>query len=407
MERLEIDYREQQLLAQIRMLLETTQSTHLKQRLANAGLAVHTLQSVTDLNQLPVLRKDDLRELQAADPPFGGLLGVSIDHIERIYQSPGPIYDPQGKGIDYWGWRPALEAAKFTAGDRVLVCFAYHLTPAGQMFDDGARALGCVVIPGGIGNQEQQVDLIAQLGVTAYIGLPSYLNALLERAEQAGYTKAASWALRKAYVTAEPLPPSLRQALTDRGLSVFQAYGTADLGCVAYECEAQDGLHIRADLLVDICDPTNGQPLPPEQIGEIVVTTLEPTYPLVRFGTGDLSALSTQPCACRRTTPRLLGIRGRLGQGIKVRGLFVYPHQLRTALADLPGVTAFSGCITRHNHRDQLAVELELADDAPNNLLEQASQRLQNVLKLRCDVRAVAPGALSDLPMLRDERVWE
>ncbi|HYF64907.1 MAG TPA: AMP-binding protein, partial [Herpetosiphonaceae bacterium] len=318
-------------LERLRTLFDETQSTHLRQRLAAAGIDGAGLESLEQLNRLPLLRKDDLRQIQAAQPPFGGLLGVPPEQLARIFQSPGPIYDPQGHGADYWGWREAFAAAGLVPGDIAMICFSYHLTPAGQMFDDSARALGCVAIPAGIGNQEQQLLALLHTGATAYVGLPSYLKALLDTSARQN----VPLSLRKAFVCAEPLPPSLRQSLESAGINVQQGYGTADLGCVAYECELKDGMHLRDDLIVQICDPASEQPLPDGEVGEIVVTTLNPVYPMVRFGTGDLSALSGEPCGCGRPSARLLGIRGRVGQGIKVRGLFVYPHQLAAVFAGL------------------------------------------------------------------------
>ena len=388
-------------LERLRTLFSETQSTHLRQRLAAAGLDGERLESLDQLAALPVLRKDDLRQIQAAQRPFGGLLGVPLHQLARIFQSPGPIYDPQGHGADYWGWRDAFAAAGFMPGDIAMICFSYHLTPAGQMFDDGARALGCVTIPAGIGNQEQQQMALLHTGATAYIGLPSYLKALLDRSARQN----VPLSLRKAFVCAEPLPTSLRQSLESGGMSVQQGYGTADLGCVAYECGFKDGMHLREDLLVQICDPSSERPLPAGEVGEIVVTTLNPVYPMVRFGTGDLSALSHEPCGCGRSSPRLLGIRGRVGQGIKVRGLFVYPHQLAAVFAELPQVVAWSGLITRDNHRDDLTVLIDAPADP--ELLNALAARLQASLKLNCAVRVVEPGSLAEAAPLQDDRVWE
>ena len=388
------------LLERLRTLFGETESTHLRQRLAAAGIDGPGLASLDQLDRLPVLRKDDLRQIQAAHPPFGGLLGVPLHRLARVFQSPGPIYDPQGHGADYWGWREAFAAAGLMPGDIAMICFSYHLTPAGQMFDDGARALGCVTIPAGIGNQEQQLLALLHTGATAYVGLPSYLKALVDKSARQN----VPLSLRKAFVCAEPLPPSLRESLETSGINVQQGYGTADLGCVAYECALKDGMHLRDDLLVQICDPATERPLPDGEAGEIVVTTFNPVYPMVRFGTGDLSALTREPCGCGRSSPRLLGIRGRVGQGVKVRGLFVYPHQLAAVFAGLPQVSAWSGVITRANHRDDLTVLIETADP---EVAGEVAARLQAALKLHCAVRVAAPGSLAEAAPLQDERVWE
>lgn len=394
--------REAHLLSRLRSMLAQSQSRQLQARLNAAEIDGANLRRVAELDRLPILRKDNLREIQGANPPFGGLLGVPDTALRRMFQSPGPIYEPQGDENDYWRWQPALVAAGFTAEDCAIICFSYHLTPAGQMFDDGARSLGCTTIPAGIGNQEQQLQTLVHSRATAYIGLPSYLHALLIKAAK----DQQPLALRKAFVAAEPLPPSLRTALEGFGLDVQQGYGTADVGCLAYECTYKNGMHLHSDVLISICDPSSGLPLPHGQSGEVVVTTLNSTYPLVRFGTGDLSALTVEDCPCGRTTPRLLGVQGRLGQGVKIRGLFVYSHQLEGALANMPGVSAWSGRITRHHHRDQLTVEIETTD-ADHDLVALLQGRLHDALKLRCGIEVVPAGTLANAPPLRDERVWE
>ncbi|MBA3470004.1 MAG: AMP-binding protein [Herpetosiphonaceae bacterium] len=394
--------REEQLRSRLQAILAESQSSHLQHRLAAAEITPATLQHTTDLTSVAILRKDELREIQAAAPPFGGLLGVPMSEIKRMFQSPGPIYDPQGPGADYWAWEAAFVAAGLNAGDRAIICFSFHLTPAGHMFDEGARALGCMTIPAGIGNQEQQIQTLAHSGATAYIGLPSYLNALLDKAAAQG----VALALKNAFVSAEPLPQSLRVAIEARGINVQQGYGTADVGCIAYECAAKNGMHVRADMLVDICDTVTGLPLPAGEIGEVVVTPLNPVYPLVRFGTGDMSILSDAPCPCGRTTPRLLGIQGRLGQGMKVRGLFIYPHQLQVVFAGLPTVRTWSAVVTRVKHRDELKV-LIAANKGDAELVRQVTDRLHTVLKLKCSVELVPSRNLLNPGQLRDERVWE
>ena len=308
-------------------------------RLSRAGLTPDEVHTPEDLNAIPVLRKDDMVAIQAAGGLFGGFLACQPEDLRRIYQSPGPIYDPEPERPDYWRWAPALRAAGFGPGDLVLNAFSYHLTPAGAMFEEGLRAVGCTVIPGGVGNQEQQVQALHDLGVSGYVGLPSYLKALLDRAETLGL----SLRVEKAFVTAEPLPPSLRQYLNARGVAVRQGYGTAECGNLGYECEQQAGWHIPEGILVQICDLNTGQPLPEGKSGEIVVTLDNPDYALVRFGTGDLSALNAEPCPCGIPTPRLVGWLGRVGEAVKVRGMFLHPHQLREMMARFP----FRGASTR------------------------------------------------------------
>jgi len=360
--------------------------------------------AVPPLDRIPVMRKERLGEIQKSDPPFGGLLGVGLGDLARIFLSPGEIFDPQGPGADFWRFRTALMVAGFQPREVVINCFNYHLTPAGFMFDAAARALGCVVIPAGVGQQEMQLKVMAATGTTGYVGLPSYLLSLLERAEAAGL----QLQLRRAVVTGEPLTPSLREALRSRGVSVLQAYGTADVGLIAYECPEAEGLHLDDGVVVEICDP-EGRPVEMGEIGEVVVTLLEPTYPLIRFGTGDLSAMVAEPCRCGRPSLRLKGWLGRVGDVVKVRGIFVYPRQIEEALA------AFGGAVGRwqarverdEHHRDRLLLRVEAAPGEqvdPDRLVA----AVRAATRLTAEVEAVPPGSIpADAPRLDDRRRWE
>lgn len=382
--------------------------THLSQnapgfaaRLEAAGLTPEDIHTPEDLNRLPVIRKDDLATIQAENPPFGGFLSVSPGSLKRIFQSPGPIYEPEPDTPDYWRWENALRAAGFTAGDVVLNAFGYHLTPAGAMFEEGLRAVGCAVIPGGVGNQEQQIQAMAALGVTGYVGLPSYLNALLEKAAALG----VNLQVRKAFVTAEPLPPSLREALHAKGVhTVRQGYGTAECGNLGYECEAENGWHVPEGIILQVCDITSGQPLPPGVSGEIVVTLFHREYALVRFGTGDLSSLDDSPCTCGRTTPRLMGWQGRVGDAVKVRGMFLHPRQLQALMANFPEISRWQAVVTRQEHVDHLCIEIVTAERG--DIETRLQQAARAAIKFRIDVRrveALPQGA----PPIRDERTWE
>lgn len=377
------------------------------ERLHKAGLEAARIRTLDDLNALPVIRKDDLVEIQAAQPPFGGFLACDVTSLRRIFQSPGPIYDPEPRRTDYWRWAPALEAAGFGPEDIVFNAFSYHLTPAGAMFEEGLYTLGCTVIPGGVGNQEQQVRLMADLRVNGYVGLPSYLKALIEKAEALGLPHF----IEKAFFTAEPLPPSLRAWLREHGVKVArQGYGTAECGNLGYECEAENGWHVPEDVWIQICDINTGQPLPPGQVGEIVVTLQNPYYALVRFGTGDLSLLNLEPCSCGRTSPRLMGWHGRVGDAVKVRGMFLHPHQLAEFLRRFPQIARGQALITRHEHRDFLTLRLVLQDEAVEreNLATQIVQLAREALKFSLEVEFVPPESLPpDAPLLRDERKWE
>jgi len=373
-------------------------------RLQDAGLSPDSLRSLDDLNALPVIRKDDLVEYQAADPPFGGFLACAPGELNRIFQSPGPIYDPEARVPDYWRWESALKAAGFRAGDVVMNAFGYHLTPAGAMFEEGLRAAGCAVIPGGIGNQEQQIRLLRDLRVNGYVGLPSYLKALIEKAEEMGM----EIFVEKAFFTAEPLPPSLREWLKAHGVhTARQGYGTAECGNLGYECEAENGWHVPDDVLVQICDINTGKPLPEGETGEIVVTLLNETYALIRFGTGDLSSLNAEPCACGRTSPRLMGWQGRVGDAVKVRGMFLHPRQLRAFMARYPQVKRWQAAVTRREHKDYLTLRIVPAEGADiPGLTESIQNSAREALKFRLSVE-VAESIPEDAPPIDDSRTWE
>jgi phenylacetate-CoA ligase len=376
-------------------------------RLADAGLVPAQLTSVRSLNQLPVIRKDDLVEIQAARPPFGGFLACAPGSLKRIFQSPGPIYEPEPRIPDYWRWESAMRAIGFKEGDVVLNAFGYHLTPAGAMFEEGLLAAGCAVIPGGIGNQEQQAQAAATLGVNGYVGLPSYLKALLDKADEIG----VELKVEKAFVTAEPLPPSLRAELVSRGVkTVRQGYGTAECGNLGCECAAESGWHLPGDAIIQVCDINSGQPLPPGETGEVVVTLYNDDYALVRFGTGDLSAVHPEACSCGMDSPRLMGWLGRVGDAVKVRGMFLHPRQLNGLMSGFAAETVrWQARVTRFEHKDQLslrAIPSASADAAtlPKRLASAAREQI----KFRVEVELVGEGDLpAGAPPIDDQRSWE
>jgi len=372
-------------------------------RLRDAGLAPESIRTPDDLNALPVIRKDDLIEIQKADPPFGGFLAVAPGELKRLFQSPGPIYDPETRVPDYWRWKSALQAAGFVPGDVALNCFGYHLTPAGAMFEEGLWATGCAVIPGGVGNQEGQVRVLRDLKVNAYVGLPSYLKALIEKAAELHL----ELFIEKAFFTAEPLPPSLRAWLNEHGVRIArQGYGTAECGNLGFECEQENGWHLPEDSVIQVCDINSGQPLPPGQTGEIVVTLNNPAYALVRFGTGDLSSLNMDPCPCGRKTPRLMGWQGRVGDAVKVRGMFLHPRQLREVMANFPQVTRWQAVVTRREHKDYLTLRVVCQPGAdPQAAIASAAHE---AIKFQLEVRSVPEESIPpDAPPIRDERTWE
>jgi phenylacetate-CoA ligase len=370
------------------------------ERLRSAGLTADGITSVADLDALPILTKDDLLSRQRDDPPHGGLLAGDAS-VRRLFQSPGPLYEPQLDGPDPWRWRPALIAAGVGAGDVLLNCFGYHLSPAGAMFDEAALALGCPVLPGGVGSLDLQAQAVADLGVTAYTGLPSYLKSLIERYDAGGLDR-SHWRLAKAVVTAEPLPDSLRALLTERVPVVRMAYGTAETGLLGYETEPGGGLVVPDDVLVQICDLDTGAPLS-EGEGQVVVTLLRPDYPLVRFGTGDLSAWITGSPGNRA---RLAGVLGRVGAAVKVRGMFLHPRQIEAAMRDLPGVTAYRFVVSRVEHRDELRCEVVPAADAQAaGVAATVRDRIRSGLRFSAQVDLV--DHLAEGPALEDQRRWD
>jgi phenylacetate-CoA ligase len=371
-------------------------------RLAQAGLVPDDLVDVAALDRLPVLSKDELVDLQAAEPPFGGLLAPGAS-LRRLFQSPGPLYEPEPDEPDPWRWVSALEAAGFGPNDVVVNACGYHLTPLGAMFEQALFALGATVVPAGVGSKDLQVRACRDLGVTAYVGLPSYLKALLERAEELGLPPER---LERAFVIAEPLPASLRAWLEERVPVVRQGYGTAEAGNLGFECDALEGLHLPDDALVQVCDLASGEALWDGREGQIVVTLFRLDYPLVRLGTGDLSALVTEPCGCEVPTPRIAGWLGRVGEAVKVRGMFLHPRQARTALAGLPGLERFRLVVDRSEHRDTLRCEVVPATGADaERLVAAVKERIRS--GLRFDAEVVVVPELDAEPTLVDVRIWD
>jgi phenylacetate-CoA ligase len=373
-------------------------------RLADAGLMPDDLVDVAAVDRLAVLSKDDLIDLQAKDPPFGGFLAPGAE-IRRIFQSPGPIYEPEADVPDPWRAAPALEAAGFGPGDTVLNCFGYHLSPAGVMFEEGCRALGCRVVPAGVGNFDLAVRAARDLGATAYIGLPSYLKALLEKAEE---QDGPPLRFERAMVTAEPLPPSLRSWLQERVPLVRQMYGTAESGTLGFECEAVSGLHVPDDALVEVCTLDDGSPCLDGGEGQVVVTLFSSHYPLVRFGTGDLSAFAPGDCSCGRSTPRLVGWLGRTGEAVKVRGMFLHPRQVTAVMSQIPSVSAYKFLIDRVEHKDVLRCEVVPAAEGidHHHLASEVHDMIRSGLRFDVEVQVVTALEAGAKP-ITDLRTWE
>jgi phenylacetate-CoA ligase len=374
-------------------------------RLAEAGVTPEELKTADDIRKFPILRKSEMTDIQSADPPFGSLITVSPGQLRRIYSSPGPIYVPDGRLQSYYRWERAFAACGITGGDIVLNCFNYHLTPAGAMFEEAAGNMGCAVIPAGIGNTEIQVKEAAHFKANVYVGLPSYLTVLIEKAAAVG----ATMVLEKAFVIAEKLPESLRTGFQDNhGIKVRQGYGTAEVGAIAYECDEGNGLHFDPSVLLEILDPETGEPVEPGDTGEVVVTVINPINTLLRFATGDLSSAVYDECPCGRKSPRLTGILGRVDQVIKVRGLFVHPGQLAEVMSEFTEVDRFRAVITRERAMDDLTVEVESSQSLPATTLQGFAKRLKDILKLSLAVTQVDAGTIpEDTEVLDDRRKWD
>ncbi len=383
-----------------------------REKLDRAGVAPSQIRSLRDLERIPVTTKDELVRLQRANPPFGGFLTVPPESLQRIFFSPGPIYDPQASTEEVSGAAAtAFSALGFTKGDRVMNTFSYHLVPAGLLLDEALRQLGATVVPTGTGMTELLLQIMRDLKVTGYVGTPSFLMTLIKKAEELGYDFRRDFEVKRALVSAEMLPPSLRRSFEeDYGISISDCYGTADLGLLGYQCSHKVGMHIPEDMIVEIVDPATGKQLGPGEVGEVVVTPFNRTYPLIRFGTGDLSCYTDEPCPCGRTSYRLLGILGRVGDAVKVRGMFVHPRQMEEAISRFPQISRFQVIIGRVGHRDEMTLRVELAQDVDREQLSQSIDRsIQEVCRLKVDrIEFLAQGTIpEEHKKLVDERVWE
>lgn len=377
------------------------------------GVDAAALNSRAALARVPVTRKGELLQRQIASrasDPFGGYSAIgwramARSGARRVYQSPGPIYEPEGAAPDYWRSARALQAAGFQAGDLVHNSFSYHLTPGAWIMEAGAHALGCTVFPGGVGNTELQLQAIAELRPDAYCGTPSFLRILVEKAAETGVSIAS---IRKALVSGEAFPPSLRDWLLERGIQGYQAYATADAGLIAYETEARQGLVVDDGILLEIVRPGTDDPVPEGEVGEVVVTVFNPDYPLVRFGTGDLSALLPGPCPTGRTNTRIKGWMGRADQTTKVRGMFVHASQVGEIVKRHPGVLRARLVVEGEMANDRMSLHVEHAGPAEG--LEQAvATSVKDITKLRADhVQVVAPGSLpNDGKVIEDARKYD
>ncbi|MGH7126882.1 MAG: phenylacetate--CoA ligase family protein [Stellaceae bacterium] len=354
------------------------------------------------LAKLPVVRKSELIERQKRAPPFGGLAAVTPGELARVFMSPGPIYDPEGKGRDYWRFARSLFAAGFRPGELIHNCFAYHLTPAGSMLETGAQALGCAVIPGGTGQTELQIKAIEHLRPQGYVGTPSFLRIILEKGRELGADLSS---MKKALVSGEAFPPALQKEVAGLGVAALQCYASADLGLIAYESAAREGLILDEGILLEIVRPGTGDPVAEGDVGEVVVTTLTPDYPLIRFATGDLSAILAGRSPCGRTNHRIKGWMGRADQTTKVKGMFVHPTQVAEAVRAHREVLRARLVVSQENQIDVMTLLAEVAAGTDPAVAERLTESLHGVTKLRGKVVLQAPGSLpNDGKVIEDTR---
>ncbi len=408
--------REMALMAALPGLVARAQSASAAGAEIFAGINSAEVNSRDALAKLPVTRKQALLERQVATraqvpgkDPFGGFSAIGWRGLlrgtgaRRVYQSPGPVYEPEGMAADYWRSARAFVAAGFSVGDLVHNCFSYHLTPGAWIMEAGAQAMGCAVFPGGVGNTEQQLAAIADLQPAAYVGTPSFLKILVEKAKETGQTLS----IHKALVSGEAFPPSLRDWLIERGIQGYQCYATADAGLIAYETMARDGLVLDEGIILEIVRPGTGDLVPEGEVGEVVVTVLNPDYPLIRFGTGDLSAILPGLCPTGRSNTRIKGWLGRADQTTKVRGMFVHPGQIDQVVKRFEVLTRARLVVSGEMSNDQMLLKVETASTGDAELARKIAEAVRDITKLRAEVELVAPGSLpNDGKVIEDARSY-
>lgn len=376
-----------------------------------AGISPLDIQTLSDLEKVPITSKDRLAELQQAHPPFGGFLAVPPSELKHIFLSPGPLYEPDaGESAVMDSVRAMLHIAGFQAGEVALNAFGYHLIPTGLALDAALQEMGLTVVPAGVGNAELQVQLLHKLKISAYLGTPSWLMALLKKAEELGMQPQRDFSLNKALVSAEPLPPSLRQSLVQGyGLRVTNAYGTAELGFLAYDQEGALAMHLLETSIVQIAHPESGKSVAPGEVGEVVVTSFNRAYPLIRLGTGDLAMNIDPKPGVSRQSERAIILVGRVGDAVKVRGMFVHPNQLRFAVGQVPGVARFQAQVTRRENRDFLTLRVVTKQaEADRAALTQALlQAVQGACRVKADEVEFVDSLEEGAALIEDKRVWE
>jgi phenylacetate-CoA ligase len=383
-----------------------------KSLLDKTGVKPAEIRTVKDLAKLPVTRKTDLLEMQKADLPYGGVLTIPVEDVERVFISPGPVYEIQPSSIKFFAH--TMWAAGFRKGDVVTNTFTYHMSPAGILFHEAIRDCGATVVVAGTGNTDLQVQIMKDLKVTGFVGTPSFLMTIINRAGELGHDFKKDLTIDKAWFTGEMLAPSLRVTFEgDYNIDTYQAYAVTEPGgCIAYECSQKSGMHFMDDYVIEIIDPETGKQLGPDETGEIVVTPIHsPDWGLVRFGTGDLSSYITEPCACGRTSYKLTGIVGRTGDAVKVRGMFVVARQAEQAITSSADVSRFQLVVGRQQHRDEMTLKAGLKDAHADKarITKDINKKFQDICRIKLDkIEFVEPGTIpEDKQGIIDERKWE
>ncbi|WP_291330241.1 phenylacetate--CoA ligase family protein [Desulfovibrio sp. UCD-KL4C] len=381
-------------------------SEDVKKRFDRAQFQVEKFKDLSDLKLIPILKKKELIFLQSMGPRLGGLLTKDLGELRRIFLSPGPIFDPEDRSEDYWGWTEGFYAAGFRSGDVAQITLNYHLAPAGLMFEEPLRNLNCAVVPAGPGSTNSQLEIMQKLRVTGYVGTPSYLMHLAQKAEEAGLNLRKDLYLEVAFVTGEKFSEKVRSSLEKKfDLIMRQGYGTADVGCIGYECYHKNGLHITNRAYVEICHPDTGIPLKDGEVGEIVITAFNKTYPLIRLATGDLSYIDRTPCACGRSTPRLGNIVGRVDTTARIKGMFVYPHQVEQVMAYFDEVKRWQIEVTNPGGIDELILNIEVSNFKRE---EELLHMFREKIKLRPLLKVLTPGSLPpQVRPIEDKRIWD
>jgi len=390
-----------------------THAPAVKKILDDAGIKPSDIKSIADYERVPVTSKDKLVQLQRESPPFGGFLAMDSKHLKHVYLSPGPLFEPHGreKALAQVA-AEFFRIAGFKRGEMALNTLSYHLSPGGWLLEHGLQQAGVCVVPGGVGNTELQVKTMIDLKIRGYAGTPSFLMSIIKKAEELGLIFKNDFALHHTLFTAEPYPPSLREQFEGvYGLKTTNVYATGEMGFLAYECEIKSGLHLADGVIIELVNSATGKRVAPHEPGEIVVTTFNETYPILRLGTGDLAAYTDEPCACGRPSHRLTGLLGRVGDAIKVRGMFVHPNQLKIVMAKFPAIGRMRGVVTREGVRDGFRLEIEVIDPTTHRegLEKSLRESVRDLCRVGVDQVSIVPtGTLPENgKLLVDERKWD